>query len=109
MKYSIAIVTALMLMASCQKINRTIPTRADTVYVNVDRKIIDTMIVVKSCDSIGMYKDSIKLLLSKNDSLTNKLFISNYKVEKVRYYLNICLRNKTQDRFLKGWVRRAIE
>lgn len=43
------------------------------------------------------------------DSISNKLFLSNYKVEKVRYYLNICLRDRTQDKFLKGWIRRAIE
>jgi hypothetical protein len=53
-------------------------------------------------------RDSLKLMALRNDSVTADLFLSNYKVEKVRYYLNICLKNKTQDKFLKGWIRRAI-
>jgi hypothetical protein len=43
------------------------------------------------------------------DSLITALFIANYKVERVRYYLNICLKNPSQDKFLKGWIRRAIQ
>lgn len=43
------------------------------------------------------------------DSLSKELFLANFKVEKVRYYLNICLKNKTQDKYLKGWVRRALD
>lgn len=45
----------------------------------------------------------------ENDSLRSKLFLVTYKVERVRYYLNIALRNPSQDKFLKGWVKRAIE
>jgi hypothetical protein len=43
------------------------------------------------------------------DSLNTQNFISNYKVERVKYYLKICLRNPTQDKFLKGWINRAVQ
>jgi hypothetical protein len=43
------------------------------------------------------------------DSIANQLFLARYKLERVKYYLNICLRNPSQDKFLKGWIRRAIE
>lgn len=43
------------------------------------------------------------------DSLKTKLFVSDYKVERVRHYLNITLRNPSQTKFLKGWIKRAIE
>lgn len=50
--------------------------------------------------------DSIKKL---SDSVAAKLFLAQYKLERVRYYLKICLRNPSQDKFLKGWIKRAIE
>lgn len=52
--------------------------------------------------------DSIKYL---SDSLHEQLFLAQYKVVKVKKYLNICLNDKTgsQDKYLKGWVKRAIE
>lgn len=43
------------------------------------------------------------------DSLKDALFIANYKVERVRYYWNIVNRNPSQVKFLKGWIKRAIE
>jgi hypothetical protein len=50
--------------------------------------------------------DSIKKL---SDSIAAKLFLAQYKLERVKYYLKICLRNPSQDKFLKGWIKRAIE
>lgn len=43
------------------------------------------------------------------DSLKTELFLSEFRMEKVRYYLNICIKNPSQDKFLKGWIRRAIQ
>lgn len=59
-----------------------------------------------ACVRLQLQYDS---LVTDNAKLKTKFFIASYKIEKVRYYLNICLKNKSQDKFLKGWVRRAIE
>lgn len=48
-------------------------------------------------------------LRRENDSLRTVLFQAQFKVNKVRYYLKICLRNPTQDKYLKGWIKRAIQ
>lgn len=53
--------------------------------------------------------DSVIIFKKMNDSLSGELFINRYKVEKVRFYLAICQRDRTQDKFLKGWVTRAVE
>lgn len=64
--------------------------------------------------------DSIAPLLTKiqaeNDSLTainniiaGKLLSSNLMIENARYYLKITINNPSQDKFLKGWMRRALE
>lgn len=50
-----------------------------------------------------------EVLRRENDSLRTALFQAQFKVNKVRYYLKICLRNPSQDKFLKGWVKRAIQ
>lgn len=53
--------------------------------------------------------DTIASLRSSKDSVQSKLFLASYKVEKVRFYLALCQRDETQNKFLKGWVTRAVE
>ena len=53
----------------------------------------------KKCDSLHLVCDS----------LNKSLFLSNYKITQAKYYLKICINNPSQDRFLKGWMRRALE
>lgn len=48
-------------------------------------------------------------LKARNDSIHESAFLARYKLERVRYYLNICLRNPSQDKFLKGWIARALQ
>lgn len=43
------------------------------------------------------------------DSLQSRLFVAQYKIERVRYYLKICKRNPKQTKFLVSWINRAIE
>jgi hypothetical protein len=58
-----------------------------------------------ACDSLNI---KVKKLYAQNDSLKAKLFSSNYKIEKVKFYLGIISRNPSQKKFLLGWVRRAV-
>lgn len=57
-------------------------------------------------DLLRIRLDSVQGLL---DTTKTQLFLSNYKVEKVRFYLNICDKNPTQVKFLRGWIKRGIE
>lgn len=70
--------------------------------------VVDT-IRLKDTIYIGVTPQVCIRMQKQRDSATTALFIANYRVERVRFYLNICMRDKTQDKFLKGWVRRAIE
>lgn len=55
-------------------------------------------------------RDSIKSFKKENcDTLRTQLLLSNFKIEKVRYYLKIVNNNKTQEVFLRGWITRAVE
>lgn len=57
--------------------------------------------------------DSIKtenyLLKKENKAYRSQLFLAKYKLEKIRFYIKICMRKPSQDKFLKGWVRRVVE
>jgi hypothetical protein len=43
------------------------------------------------------------------DAVKDSLFRANLKIEKAKVYVKICLRNPTQDKFLKGWMRRLLD
>lgn len=62
---------------------------------------IATLVDVRPADTTGC-KQTI-------DSLRTALFLANFKVTKVRKYLKICLHDPSQDKFLKGWIKRAIQ
>jgi hypothetical protein len=44
-----------------------------------------------------------------NDTLARRLLYARLVISNVKYYLNICIRNPKQDKFLKGWIRRAVQ
>lgn len=95
MKY----IPILLILLSCCKqpeniqVKERIVYKTDTVYIDKPVVKIDTVYL----------KDKKEV-----DSLKTKLFIANFKISRVRYYLRICLRNPKQDRFLKGWINRAV-
>jgi hypothetical protein len=43
------------------------------------------------------------------DSLKTKLFLAEYKVEKVKFYTKIVDRKPSQIKFYKGWIKRAVK
>lgn len=73
-------------------------------------------------DSLSFYRDGYNKvsysnsLLQKNlndiskfnDSLKNKLFLSDFKIEKVKFYIKICKKNPSQKVFFFGWIDRAV-
>lgn len=69
----------------------------DTVLVR------DTIVVqlanFKEVDSLN------SIIKKKNDSL----FIERFRLERVKYYNRIVQRNKSQTKFLSGWISRAVK
>jgi hypothetical protein len=57
----------------------------------------------------GIHHSAIYTDTSKIDSLKRVLFVANYKIERVKYYLKICQRNPRQVKFLVSWINRAIK
>lgn len=100
MKYSYFVIALLAVFCvvllfkkpDCETLPPVTITLKDTVYVPAVNTI--------------MYKPSP---VSNCDSFKTKLFISNYKIERVKHFLRIVDNNPTQIKYLKGWVRRAVQ
>jgi len=102
---TIALLLAISIMFSCNQ-KKPCPAYPDIIRVDT----VEVPVPVSSADlstiDFRSYQDSIVKVI---DTLKTNLFISEYKVEKVKYYLSIVLRNPSQEKFLKGWIRRAVE
>jgi len=88
----------LLLAASCRN-----PVRIETVQIH-DTVYRPHHIV---CDTVIM-QDTITIG-ANYDSLGMRLRAANQKLNKVQFYVNICNKNPKQDKFLKGWVNRALK
>jgi hypothetical protein len=51
---------------------------------------------------------SIASLQRKCDSLQLVIKDKNFRLNRVKFYLNICIKHPNQDKFLKGWIKRAV-
>lgn len=54
------------------------------------------------CDSLAYYRH-------RADSLHHKLFVANYKLERVKYYITITKKNPNNKKFFFGWITRAVK
>ena len=73
---------------------------------------IERYIPIESTDSIiykvNNTKHIIDSLQQANDSLTGKLQVANYKLERIRYYNDIAKR-RNNIKFLRGWINRVLD
>ena len=77
-------------------------------FITILLVVIFSMAAMANPDTTN-YKLKFDSLVVVNSQLRSELFLSNYKIEKVRFYLNITLRRPILTKFLKGWIRRAVE
>lgn len=47
--------------------------------------------------------------LNQIDTLKAQVFKLRYDIEKIKFYVRLCVRNPSQKQFLLGWVRRVVE
>jgi len=87
---NILIVILIILSVSCHSQTRVVS------------KDISPINIVNTCDSVSYYKH-------QNDSLKSALFLSQYKIAQVNFYVKLCEKKPSQKVFLLGWVKRAIK
>ena len=52
--------------------------------------------------------ESTKLALTDRDSLVFENYILKYKINRIKQYDSIVIRNSSQSKYFRGWVRRVI-
>lgn len=96
------IILIVIFFCSCDKTNKQI----------VQTKIITDTIYIKTHDTVRMIAWEVPIIDSsiykKYDSIRNEYFSVNYKLNRVRFYQNICNKNKSQNKFLLGWINRVL-
>lgn len=65
----------------------------------VDELILENQLLQTKVDSMQI----------TSDTLARRLLHARLMIENARYYLKIAIRSPSQDKFLKGWMRRALE
>ena len=80
--------------------------------VKVHEPVIERYIPIESTDSIVHKVNNTKYIIDSlqqaNDSLTGKLQVANYKLERIRYYNDVAKRGNNI-RFLRGWINRVLD
>jgi len=132
MKHLIILLTALACLTSCRNIRGKrdkVQAKEETVYVRVPVKELDSLlrpepIQIPERDSImSAYQTISERLAAENkalqrrvdsmqitsDTLAARLLHARLIIENARYYLRIANRNASQQKFLRGWMNRALE
>lgn len=103
----LVILALLIISCSCSRGNLhhdssepdAMPFRVDTIMIEDSVKIdslnrlLDTV-----CDSLIFYRDTI---LYDN-------YINARRIEKIKYYINICEKKPTNKKYFFGWIKRAV-
>jgi len=111
MKYFLIFIAAIIFSACSSQVQPTVkyiePEKTISQELNQRVFISDSTLNVRDLQ-IAELRDSLKVLKLKSDSISTQLFLANYKIEKVKYYLKICNKTPSNNKFLKGWVTRAV-
>lgn len=109
------IVVMVLAAGCCSSGNVSSVPERDTVIVTknvpvIDMETIDSLLVIiEHNNTVIISRDfEIDSLKQRVDTLAKKLLYEKAVVSQVEYYLDICMRNPSQDKFLKGWIRRAL-
>lgn len=104
MKY---IVLLLIFVACSSSVKKESITITPTMEMGQRVFLCDSALNVRDMELVSA-RDSLKRFKVNNDSLKTNLFLVSFKIEKVKYYLSICKKNPINNKYLKGWVTRAV-
>ncbi len=103
-KVIVSIVTFVSIVCCVTCCSKTKTNEIQEQHIKVIR---DTIIDATCLDSIIILNaklDSNKIII---DSITSELFVSNYKLGRIRYYNNIAGKGNNI-KYLRGWINRTL-
>lgn len=82
--------------------------KQNTIIIKKDTIIYkDTFELFVYKEIVNKQTDSINKIIKENDSLKTKLFISDYKLNRIKYYNDIAAKNNNI-KYLRGWINRVL-
>lgn len=83
-----------------------LPLKPDTVHV-IDSVKMDSMfnILRSTQDSLQTMKDSV---IFYRDTILYGNYINARRIEKIKYYIDICDKRSANKKYFFGWIKRAI-
>lgn len=76
---------------------------------------LESRVIIARIDSLQLQDDLCTLAYQRDsikevaDSLNAELFVYQYKIGRIRSYLDIVKNNSTQSKFLRSWISRVID
>lgn len=86
--------------------------RSDTVFIQkTDTIILQADLNRLKSDSTLLSQENLrlkKIIRSYQDSLDERIFMNERRIEKIRYYIRITEKNPKNKKFLLGWIKRTL-
>jgi len=98
-----AMIIGALLLVSCQS-NNTTPSVPAT-----EKQVVKEVVYVPTLMDCDSMESELQLYKEGYQRMVDSMQVQNAKLYRVKFYLGLCMKNPKQDKFLKGWVRRAIE
>ena len=99
-KIIIAIIFAIVLFGGYNHIYKT------------ENKVKEQVEIIDSLkwelQKVIIENESYKSALNNSDSLKVENFILKYKINRIKQYDSVVIRNSSQSKYFRGWVRRVI-
>lgn len=98
----------IVIIASIVTSCRYSPPVKETIYVPVKDTVNEQSNIARIIrleHDIVLYQDSLRLV---RDSLSENLFIANYKLAKIKRYNELAAKGNNI-KYLRGWINRALD
>lgn len=114
MKSLVITILSLFLIASCNKVaddNKIIyvpvvSIKTDSTYIIKSDSLSKELSLIK--DSLAATKKSADSIKMFSDSVVAKLFVANYKLERISKYCDIAKKGNNI-KYLRGWIIRTLK
>lgn len=102
MKKILIIILVFTLATSCERYFG----KSNYQIIKEQTEIIDSL--KRELQKVIIENESYKSAISNSDSLKVENFVLKYKINRIKQYDSIIIRNSSQSKYFRGWVRRVI-
>lgn len=102
MKKILIIILVFILITSCERYFG----KSNYQIIKEQTEIIDSL--KRELQKVIVENESYKSALANSDSIKFENFILKYKINRIKQYDSIVIRNSSQSKYFRGWVRRVI-